>query len=297
MEMYHLHSFIAVANEGRLTQAAEQINTSQPAVSMHIKTLEKELGVTLFVRSSRGMTLTKEGRILKVQAEKCLESVNDLFRQAKRLKGVLSGIVKIGLNTNSSALKVNELLSLMEKDYPRLDFQLLRSDSWKTQDKLRKSSLDFGYIYGEIAVTDIESIYLETRKLVIAGPSLWKEKLKQANWKEIAEFPWIFAYDKCPFYTLAYEIFSKQKYQPSKIIVADEDTTLMNLVSSGFGLSLMAENDVLAADSDKPLCIWEKGHYFIDLFFAYLKKRKTEPEIQAVLKGVNSIWHQPPTQT
>lgn len=292
MEMYHLHSFIAVANEGKLTQAAKHINTSQPAVSMHITTLEKELGVILFIRSPRGMSLTKEGRILKAQAEKCLESVNELFHQAKRLKGVLSGVVKIGLNSNSSALRVNELLSLMGKGFPRLDFQLLRSDSWITQDKLRKGSLDFGYIYGEVSDTDIESIFLETRKLVVVGPSQWKEKLKKADWKELTGFPWIFAYDKCPFFTLAHEIFSKQKCQPSKIIVADEDTILTNLVSSGFGLSLMAADDVPAVNSDKPLCVWEKDHYFIDLFFAYLKKRKTDPEIQAVLKSMNSIWHQ-----
>ncbi|MCP5237554.1 MAG: LysR family transcriptional regulator [Zoogloeaceae bacterium] len=53
MELYHLRTFVTVAEEGHLTRASERLFTSQPAVSAHIKALEEELGVTLFERTPR----------------------------------------------------------------------------------------------------------------------------------------------------------------------------------------------------------------------------------------------------
>ena len=61
MELYHLRTFVTVAEEGHLTRASERLFTSQPAVSAHIKALEEELGVTLFDRTPRGMQLTPAG--------------------------------------------------------------------------------------------------------------------------------------------------------------------------------------------------------------------------------------------
>lgn len=61
MELYQLKTFTAVAEENHLTRAAERLNTSQPALSAHIKSLEAELGVTLFERTPKGMKLTPQG--------------------------------------------------------------------------------------------------------------------------------------------------------------------------------------------------------------------------------------------
>jgi len=61
MELYQLKTFVTVAEEGHLTRAAERLFTSQPAISAHIKSLEEELGVTLFHRTPKGMQLTTEG--------------------------------------------------------------------------------------------------------------------------------------------------------------------------------------------------------------------------------------------
>ena len=62
MEFYHLRSFVAVAQTGNLTQAAKRLYTTPPAISAHIKTLEEELSNPLFIRSSKGMSLTDKGQ-------------------------------------------------------------------------------------------------------------------------------------------------------------------------------------------------------------------------------------------
>ena len=76
MELYHLKTFITVAEEGHLTRVAHRLNTSQPAVSAHIKGLEAELGLMLFVRTPKGMRLTREGEELRDQAGALKDEVN-----------------------------------------------------------------------------------------------------------------------------------------------------------------------------------------------------------------------------
>ena len=72
MEIYQLKTFVAVAAEGNLTRAADRVFTSPPAVSAQLKALEDELGVRLFDRNSRGMSLTSAGEQLLHEAQRDL---------------------------------------------------------------------------------------------------------------------------------------------------------------------------------------------------------------------------------
>ena len=74
MDLYQLRTFLTVAEEGHLTRAAEKLFTSQPAVSTHIRVLEEELGVQLFERSAKGMTLTAQGTALREHARRIVDA-------------------------------------------------------------------------------------------------------------------------------------------------------------------------------------------------------------------------------
>ena len=291
MELYQLRSFVTVANEGRLTRAAQRLYTSQPAISAHIKSLEEELGVTLFVRTPRGMTLTKEGEQLKAQAETCLNAVNELFHQAKRLQGDVSGIARIGLNTSPEILKVSEFFSVMAATYPKLECHLLQSNSLRIPEKLRAGTLDAGYVYSEQqGLPELEIIVLQTRRVVIAGPANWKEKITLADWADIVDFPWICGDEECPFYRIIYRKFRERHLQPSKVVVVDEDATLYSLVRSGIGLSLMIEDEAVAAEQEGTITVWKKDSFTLDLYAVYLQERRSDPVIQAILNGINRVW-------
>ena len=82
-----MRSFVTVAQFGHLTRAAETLHLSQPALSGHIKTLEEQFGVTLFERSSTGMTLTPSGRRLLGEATQIIDAVAHLQHSAQELRG------------------------------------------------------------------------------------------------------------------------------------------------------------------------------------------------------------------
>ena len=91
MELYQLRSFAAVAELGHLTRAAEKLHISQPALSAQIKALEDELDLTLFERTSTGMTLTAAGKRLLAEADKILAASQTFEAEARALKGGVSG--------------------------------------------------------------------------------------------------------------------------------------------------------------------------------------------------------------
>ena len=98
MEFYQRQTFITVAEGKTLTRAARRMNTSQPAVSAHIKALEEELGLPLCNRSSKGMEMTRHGLALKEDGLRILAAGTRFLNHAKELKQDLSGDLAIDLN-------------------------------------------------------------------------------------------------------------------------------------------------------------------------------------------------------
>lgn len=98
MELYQLKAFVAVAEHGKMTRAAESLHTSQPAVSAQIKSLEQSFGVQLFHRRAAGTTLTDPGKALLEQARITLAQARTTEDLARHLRGIPSRSLRIGIN-------------------------------------------------------------------------------------------------------------------------------------------------------------------------------------------------------
>jgi DNA-binding transcriptional LysR family regulator len=291
MELYHLRSFVAVANEGHLTRAAKHLYISQPAVSAHIKSLEEELGVALFTRTPQGMQLTKEGQLLRSHAEKSLSTVNELFQQARQLQNELTEPVKIGLNTDSDFLRIGDFFSIMAEHCPRLQFHLLQRPSWTVIDEVKAGQLDTGYIFGECSEPEIATLLLRTSNLRVAGPKKWQAQIEQAEtWADIVALPWVWGSDCCTYYKVFSEILGEQSLNVQKVAITDEEATLKTLAASGAGLALLAEEEAFASEQEGKIVIWRKNVFQVDLSLVYLRKRETDPVIQAILNSMHVVW-------
>lgn len=290
MELYQLRTFVTVAEEGHLTRAAGRLFTSQPAISAHIKALEEELGVPLFIRTPKGMQLTREGELLKMQAEKALETIQEMHHQAKSLQGDILGSVRLGLNIDPLFLKISEFFSTMSSRYPRLDFHLLQNMSWEVLDKVKSGDLDAGFIFGANDHPEIATLPLSDFHLRIVAPVCWKDDLREADWRRISELPWIWVPPACPYYRIVGREFDSRGLKPFKVAVADGDYICRALVSSGVGLTVMIEEDAENARQEGRVVIWEKERFQVTLSFAYLSARSADPEIRAVKEGIQLVW-------
>jgi DNA-binding transcriptional LysR family regulator len=290
MELYQLKTFVTVAAEGHLTRASERLHTSQPAVSAHIKALEEEMGVPLFIRTPRGMVLTREGEVLRAKAQTALDTIDALYREASQLKEKVVGTARIGLHIDPQFLRIDGFLSHMRQHYPELDFHLLQRWSWQQPEAFKKGDLDGGFVYGDPGLPELEVMPLRAFNVVVVGPADWRDRLRGAGWEDIAGMPWIWTPPNCTFCQIALAAFESRGLQPLRVTVADQEPLIRTLVASGIGLSIMIEEEARHAEEQGRVSIWEEVLGAVDLAFITARRRASEPLIKALVEGIRQVW-------
>ncbi|MDR3640370.1 MAG: LysR family transcriptional regulator [Humidesulfovibrio sp.] len=295
MELYQLRTFVAVAEEGHLTRAAERLFISQPAVSAHIKALEEELGVALFTRSSRGMQLTREGQALRAQAEAALKSVGELLSQARSLRENLSGELHLALNTDPDLLRVRRLMDALRAAHPKLQVHLPQGSSNLIIEDVRAGRLDGGFAYvsepADAALPpELSCLLLATTSLHVVAPPDWSERLNACTWAELARESWVWFTDACPCRSLLERQLSPYTDEIKKVAVTDYEGTLKALVSSGAGLGLMHRDEARGWEKTGEVCVWPHDQLPIGICFLTRTDRAADPAIRAVQNTLREVW-------
>lgn len=293
MELYQLKTFIMVAEEGHLTRAAKRLNASQPAISAHIKALEDELGLILFQRTPKGMILTPEGEKLQQHAYRALEVVDTIASEAEKMRGVISGDIRIGVNTEPESVRIPELFPAIKTDFPKLHLHILQSNSGELAYKLDNNLLDAGFLYGNAITEKMYSLELEQLKMVVAGPAQWRDKLENSAPEDLGQFPWIITPTSCPFHTLANRLFEKYDIQPQQVALVDQESVIKTMIKAGVGISLILEREVLE-EGHEEIAVWDYEELYLKLSIACLQRRKDEPMLQALFSTITKIWEPNP---
>lgn len=147
MEMRQLHYFLALAEEGSVSRAAVKLSVAQPAISRQIRMLEEELGVTLFHRTGRGMTLTGAGGLFQTRLQKILTDLSDLEHDMRQLKGVIEGPVVLGLPPTESHMIVPPLLRSLKHSHPGIDLRIVEAFSGDVSELLTTGHIDVALFY------------------------------------------------------------------------------------------------------------------------------------------------------
>ncbi|QGY39495.1 LysR family transcriptional regulator [Pseudodesulfovibrio cashew] len=291
MELYQLKTFVAVAEEGNLTRAAERVFASQPAVSAHIKALEEELGLPLFVRTPRGMQLTDIGKGLKLKADSILLAAADMLDQANRFRKDLTGDLSVALNTDSEFLRISALVTTLAETHPGLMLKFHLSSSHRILKDLRDRRIDAGFSFFENHYAEVEVLKLKTMPVRIVAPAAWAARVEGKSVDQLAELPWIKPHDDCPFMQVMNGVFEDSGIIMDQCIGADSEDIIRELVAAGKGLSLIKEHDALNMVRAGTAVICETGpELSLNINFCYAKTRRNDPLIQALLDAVAAVW-------
>lgn len=295
MELYHLRTFVAVAEEEHLTRAAERLSASLPAVSAHVRGLEEELGVPLFARTPRGMRLTPEGRALLVEARRALAGLDAVLARAGQLRREVTGLARIGLNNEATRMRVPEFLATMTRRHPQVEIHLIDASSPDILDQVRAGKLDLGFVYDNIVESghEMETMPLDAVPMAVVGPTSWAERVGRADWEDLAGLPWVWFTERCPFQLLLEEAFSSRGLPLNKVMVGDSDATLRTLVAAGCGLTLLRRDDALEAQAAGEVCLWPTEGLVLRLSLLYRRDRSADRVIQAVASAVAEAWGLP----
>lgn len=187
MELRVLRYFLAVARQGNITRAANELHVTQPTLSRQLRDLEKELGTALFNRVKHRMELTEAGLFLKARAEEMATLEAKTLDQFAHLEDFVAGDVYIGCGETEAMKLVMESLTPLGRAYPQIHFHFISGNYEQTVDGLRKGTLDFGllclqtppegFVYRQVPFDDIWGIYLRKDHSLAREQSLTPQNL------------------------------------------------------------------------------------------------------------------------
>ncbi|AFO93380.1 LysR family transcriptional regulator (plasmid) [Phaeobacter inhibens] len=289
MDISQLKTFVTVAREGSITRASELLFRSQPAVSAHIKTMEDTLGLTLFQRTPRGMSVTTDGQRLLVEARQLLDNHQKFLEEASRLRGRLAGQLRVGAGRNLGSTEVSRLLADLSKNFPDLEVALQHGTSSSVLDDIRNGRLDAGFfIDPDEAHTDLETLEISHFSVYLAAaPDLVSER-SDLDWTRLETLPWIYpTYSSCCG-RIAERLFKENGIQPARIINVDDETITRTLIASGAGIGLVHVSSAGTEPVSGDIALLLEVRKSTRVLFAHLASRAKDPIISAVRDLLNT---------
>lgn len=289
MDLTQLRAFVTVAREGNLTRAAERLHLTQPAVSLQIKALQASLNLQLFVRTPSGMALTDDGTKLLPYAERVMASVAEFRQGADSLHSTLSGSLSIGTILDPEFIRLGPFLKQLVETYPHLSTRLQHGMSGSVLQQVKTGMLDVGFYLG-IPGKEFHYQILTSFSYNVLAPRGWKSRVAGKDWPALAKLPWIWSPPESAHNRLLTKTFAQCKASPNKVAMVDQEPSMLDLVKSGVGLSLVRESIALREAHAHGLVIADAVSVATDLSFITLAKRKSEATIAAVFGLLKNLW-------
>ena len=169
MDLKQLRYFVAIVQSGSITRASQQLNVAQPALSLHIRNMEADLGVPLLFRTSQGVQPTEAGQILMRNAQVILAQFEQAQAEIKGASAEPAGDVRLGLPSSiAHTLGVPLILAARER-YPRINLRIAEAMSGYVLDWLRLGRVDLGLLYALVEDRGLRSISLMSEALMMCG--------------------------------------------------------------------------------------------------------------------------------
>jgi LysR family hca operon transcriptional activator len=271
MELRHLRFFVAVAEEGSLTTAAEKrLHTAQPSLSRQMRDLEFEVGTPLMTRSVKGIELTPAGRAFLDHARLALAQVDAAGTAARRAAQPAKASFALGFLTGQEMDWLPEAMGILRDELPNIDVIVSSHYSPELADGLMRGRLDLAFMRREQNV-DLEYRQVAREPLVVVLPSDHKLAAQQdIAIDDIAAEPFIGMSDTAPTLQRVIEDYFRQSkidLKPTHKI--DNIGMAMSLVASTRGVTLLpayTKNFLPWSVTSRPLA---GDGAFIDLVVGY----------------------------
>ena len=189
IELYKI--FYTVATCENITKASQILFISQPAVTMSIKKLEEQLGVSLFTRTKHGMILTDEGKVLYEYVKEAIDSIKAGENRIANLKKLETGNIKIGIGTTLTKHFLIKYLEVFHKKYPKIKINIDTSVTSEVLRNLENGRIDVAIITSQKTnYKNLNVVYSEDIEDIFIANEDFKKKInKTIKLEELNNYP------------------------------------------------------------------------------------------------------------
>jgi DNA-binding transcriptional LysR family regulator len=241
MEIKHLHSFRAVAEELSFINASRKLHISQPALSAQIQALEAEVGVQLLARTRRSVRLTRSGDVFLRKAEAILQMADEAKTEAQRVAAGEAGHLKIGFVASAALQLVPSIVLAFRRLRPRVTLDLLNIRTTDQITMLQQRTLDAGFLRLPSSGKDLAITPIHSERFVLVVPEGHRLAGSRPFALKDLEHERFVAYARryAPgFYDRWVQIFTVAGFSPNVVQETGEMVTMLALVAAGVGIAV-----------------------------------------------------------
>jgi DNA-binding transcriptional LysR family regulator len=247
MDLKQLRTFQAVAELGSLSKAADRLRAAQPALSRHIKLLEHELRVELFVRNGRGMLLTSAGRMLLDRTTGLVRQIEQVRDDLQSASGQPSGRVILGLVPTVSAVFSGRFARRVVTEFPQISLRIVESYGGHLVDWLHRGDMDLAITYGPAVDLHLQVQSIGREDIAVVGPpGSGLNRKKQVDLKWLVKQKLIVPSLSHGMRALVEKAVAREKLTLNPMIEADSYRAQISLMEEGLGYTLLPPSAIRA---------------------------------------------------
>jgi DNA-binding transcriptional LysR family regulator len=244
MNLKQLEVFIAVADSGSFSRAAEMTFLTQSTVSQHISSLETEFALKLLDRTGKGAFLTEAGKILLQHARRLASEAREIPLVLNRFKGLEEVVLKLGGSNIPASYMIPELMPLFHQRHPGVTLMLFQGDSRETLERLQREEVELAVVGSRFDGEELlyTPLLIDSISLVVNSTHRWSGMQSIAK-EDLAGEPFIFrepgsGTDKTVRSSLADAGFTAEQMD-AKIYLGSNEA-VKQAILSGAGVSFLS---------------------------------------------------------
>ena len=193
INMEYFKVFYYVAKYGSISAAARELHISQPAVSQALKNFEAEIGGSVFIRNSKGVTLTQEGQSLFYYISKGYEQMEIGVRKFEELKNLEGGTIRIGASDMTLRFFILPYLEKFCEEYPKIKISVTNAQTPKTIANLTQGAIDFGVVSTPVITSERLTVQpvREIQDIFVVGEKYKALAKTKQEYGILEEYPYI----------------------------------------------------------------------------------------------------------
>ena len=272
MELRQLEYFQMASRLKNITRAAERLRVSQPNITVAIKKLEAELGIQLFDRSQKQLSLTPEGAVFLTRIELALRNIQDAVLEVNDYKQLQKGTIKIGIPPMMGAYLFPKIFSSFQRRYSHLDVYLHEEGSVAIREQLERDELDFGIIIVPDSSPNLQLLPMVRSQVVCCVPEGSDLAARKAITLQDIENQNLIMLKEGSF--LRQTMLQKMKaagVTPNIVLESNQVVTIMGLVESGVGNAFLL--DMIVRDVQGIRALPLASPIYVDIGLAWKRDR------------------------
>ena len=258
MKLSQIRSFVAVARCGKFSQAAVELDLTQPTVSHAIATLEAKLGVQLLFRGKKGVNLTPAGESILVHCDRILQSIEDIKQEANRRKSLEGGKIRISAFRGAAAQLLPKIRAKFRARYPQIEVKIVEEkDCPQVEQMVHEGKADLGFTILPTA-RDFTTIEIMRDNYIVLLPA--NLQLNTANnsqsigWTQLLAIPIISYPDRNSCFKQIQQYFATAGHQFIPAEQVRESDTIVSLVAAGSGAAILPQLSVFHVPDGVTMC-------------------------------------------